>query len=97
MLDGTYKLSLNTPMGPLTGTITLITNGNNVIGSLETMGTKNILTGIKISNNQCKFSGNFNTPLGKLSYNAVCSINNDILDLDVHTSKGNFKISGKKI
>lgn len=97
MLDGTYNISLNTPIGALNGQITLITNGNNVQGIVETMGMKNSFNGSKISNDKCKFSGNLNTPLGNLSYNAICTVQNNILDLEANTAQGNFKISGKRI
>ena len=97
MLDGTYNISLNTPIGALNGQITLITNGNNVQGIVETMGMKNSFNGSKISNDKCKFSGNLNTPIGNLSYNAICTVQNNILDLEANTAQGNFKISGKRI
>lgn len=97
MLDGTYKVSLATPIGPINGTITLITNGNTIQGTLETMGMKNTFNGMKIANDKCKFSDVLNTPMGKINYNAVCSVFNNTIELDISTSQGNFKITGKKI
>ena len=76
MLDGKYSSTLNTPMGAINGTITLNTNGNNVQGTIETMGMKNQFMGIKTKDNECKFSGNFNTPLGNIQYTAICIVNN---------------------
>ena len=97
MLDGTYKVSLNTPMGPINGNIKLITNGKNIQGILETMGMKNTFNGILIANDKCKFSDTLNTPMGKINYNAVCYVYNNAIELDINTSQGNFKITGKKI
>lgn len=97
MLDGTYKLSLNTPIGPLSGNIRLYTNGNNVQGILETMGMKSNFNGSKLSNDKCQFSGNLNTPMGKLNYNATCTVAGNKLELDVATSQGSFKLEGIRI
>ena len=38
-----------------------------------------------------------NTPMGKINYNAICSVFNNSIELDISTSQGNFKITGKKI
>lgn len=74
MLDGTYRISLNTPMGPIKGNISLVTNDTLVQGTLETMGMKNSFNGKKITDDKCNFSGNLNTPLGNISYNAICTV-----------------------
>lgn len=73
MLDGKYSSSLNTPMGPINGTIMLKSDGNNVQAMLETLGMKNNFKGIQTKENECKFSGNFNTPFGNIQYNATRS------------------------
>lgn len=97
MLDGKYNVSLNTPLGNINGSITLISNGNNVQGIIETMGMKNNFNGTKISNNVCKFTGSLNTPIGNITYNAMCSVFNNILTLEATTPQGNFQIKGNKI
>lgn len=97
MLDGKYGCSLNTPMGPINGTITLMSNGNNVQGILETMGMKNVFKGMKTKENECNFKGNFNTPMGAIEYTATCMVNNNQLELITNTNKGNFKILGKRM
>ena len=97
MLDGTYKLSLNTPMGALSGNITLNTNGNNVQGILETLGMKSNFNGSKIAYDKCKFSGNLNTPMGKINYTATCIVVDNNLELDISTSQGSFNLKGKRI
>ena len=97
MLDGKYGCSLNTPMGALNGTITLMSNKNNVVGILETMGMKNRFNGIKTKENECNFKGNFNTPMGVIEYTATCIVNGNGLELITNTNKGNFKIQGQRI
>lgn len=96
MLDGKYASSLNTPIGAINGTITLMSRGNNVQGIIETMGMKNSFQGMRIGENEAKFSGNFNTPLGNIEYNATCKIIGDTLELLANTNKGNFKLMGTR-
>ncbi len=97
MLDGKYTSSLNTPMGAINGTITLATNGNNVQGTIETMGMRNQFQGMKTKENECTFKGNFNTPLGNIQYTAMCTVNNNTLELMASTNKGSFKLMGKRM
>lgn len=97
MLDGKYGCSLNTPMGPINGTITLMTNSNIAQGILETMGMKNTFKGNKTKENECTFSGNFNTPMGQINYTATCIVNGNMLELMANTNKGSFKIQGKRM
>ena len=97
MLDGTYKTNLTTPIGAITGTITLVSHDKNVDGIIETMGMQNKLQGVKISDQQCNFSGQFQTPIGPISYHAICRVNDQTLHLETITNKGNFQINGTKI
>lgn len=96
MLDGKYASSLNTPMGAINGTITLMSKGNNVQGIIETMGMRNSFQGMKIGENEAKFTGNFSTPLGNIEYSAICKVMGNNLELLANTNKGNFKLIGKR-
>jgi hypothetical protein len=97
MLDGKYNCSLNTPMGAINGTITLQSRGNNLQGTIETMGMKNNFIGVKTKENEGSFNGKFNTPMGAIEYNAKCTVNENELVLTTNTNKGNFKIQGKRM
>lgn len=97
MLDGKYRISLKTPLGAMKGTITLISNGNNVQGILEMMGSKNNFNGSKIADDKCRFNGNLNTPMGNLNYDAICSVSGSTLELDAKTPAGSIKILGDRL
>lgn len=97
MLDGKYSSSLNTPMGAINGVITLNTNGNQVSGTIETMGMKNQFKGMKTKENECQFKGNFSTPIGNIEYTATCMVMNNNLELMANTNKGTFKLMGKRM
>lgn len=97
MLDGKYSCSLNTPMGAINGTVTLMSNRNGVQGILEIMGMKNQFNGIKTKENECSFKGSLNTPMGGIEYMAICIVNGNTLELNISSNKGNFKITGKRM
>jgi len=97
MFNGKYSASINTPMGAINGTITLMNNNNSAQGIIEMMGMRNTFKGEMVKDNIAKFSGNFNTPLGNIEYNATCTVVNDTLELMANTNKGNFKIQGKRV
>ena len=66
-MDGIYEISINTPMGNLSGKVILKANGENLEGILEIMGMKNTLTGGKQQGNQCYFKGDIkNNALNQL-------------------------------
>lgn len=96
MLDGKYSCTLNTPMGALNGSITLMSRGNDVQGILEIMGMRNGFNGKRTRQNECGFKGDFNTPIGNIEYTATCIVNGNELELITSTNKGNFKILGKR-
>ena len=99
MLNGKYQSSIKTPMGDITGTITLNSNpnSNNVIGTIETMGMKNNFNGMRLANDKCNFTGSFNTPIGNISYTRSRVVNQDKLELEAVTNKGSFKINGNRM
>lgn len=97
MLDGKYGCSLNTPMGAINGTVTLMSNRNGVQGILEIMGMNNKFNGIRTKENECSFKGNLNTPMGLIEYTATCIVNGNELELIINSNKGNFKITGKRM
>lgn len=97
MFDGKYGASINTPMGNINGTITLMSRGNDAEGIIEIMGMKNNFKGVKVETNIAKFSGKFNTPMGNIEYNATCTVKDNVLELAATTNKGKFQIQGKRM
>lgn len=45
MVDGKYSIVMQTPMGPVNGTLTLKTDGERLSGILEAMGGRHPFTG----------------------------------------------------
>lgn len=97
MLEGRYQLILNTPMGEIKGILELRMEKGELCGTLEAMGGKNHFKGGKVEGNKCAFSGEFNTPLGVISYNILGIAEGNKLMIYAETNKGRFKLEGTRI
>lgn len=97
MLGGKYKLKLNTPMGDITGNLELEMKNKELFGVLEVMGGKIQFTNGKVEDNKFIFKGEFNTPMGMISYNILGILEGNKLDIYAQTNKGKFKIDGTRI
>lgn len=96
-MDGIYEIKLNTPMGAMSGKVTLKTNGENIDGVLEIMGMKNNLNGGRVKGNQCYFKGNIKNNELNIEYELMGQLTGNILNIFAKTNMGEFKLQGKKI
>lgn len=96
-MDGIYETSINTPMGPMSGKVTLKTNGETINGVLEIMGMKNNLEGGKVKGNQCYFKGNIKNSALSIEYEIMGQLTGNTLNIYAKTNMGEFKLQGKKI
>lgn len=64
---------------------------------MEMMGSKSYFNGGKVEGNKCIFSGEFNTPMGNISYNILGIVEGDKLNIFAETNKGRFKLEGRRI
>ena len=96
-MDGIYEIKLNTPMGAMSGKVTLKTNGENIDGVLEIMGMKNNLNGGRVKGNQCYFKGNIKNNALNIEYELMGQLTGNILKIFAKTNMGEFKLQGKKI
>ena len=96
-MDGIYEIKLNTPMGAMSGKVTLKTNGENIDGVLAIMGMKNNLNGGRVKGNQCYFKGNIKNNALNIEYELMGQLTGNILNIFAKTNMGEFKLQGKKI
>lgn len=96
-MDGIYEISTNTPMGVITGKVTLKENGGNLSGVLEIMGMKNELGQGKVKGNQCYFKGHIKNNVVNIEYEIMGQLLGNVLNIFAKTNMGEFKIQGKKI
>lgn len=97
MLDGTYRIALQSPMGMKRGTLTLHTQGARLGGILDILGSRNVITAGQCREEQGCFSGEIKTAVGSLHYEAEAQISGEQLTALAKTSKGNMKITGTRI
>ncbi|MBR6033414.1 MAG: hypothetical protein IKP28_01505 [Clostridia bacterium] len=97
MIEGSYSLNLNTPMGNIPCMVNLWFEGKILNGKIEIMGSKNFLKGGKAEDNKCFFEGEINTPLGNISYKILGIIEGDKINIFAETNKGNFNLNGNRI
>ena len=96
-MDGIYEIDINTPMGKMSGKISLKSNGDSLEGVLEIMGMKNALTGGRIKGNQCYFKGEIKNNALNIRYEIMGQLMGNILNIYAKTNMGEFKLQGKKI
>ena len=97
MIEGKYKLRLNTPMGEIKGNLELKMQNRELYGVLDVMGGKSQFKGGKVEGNKFIFKGDFNTPLGLINYSLLGIVEGDKLDIYAETNKGRFKLEGTRI
>ena len=96
MIDGTYQMQIQTPMGFVPVNVTLKTNGNKLSGILEGRGIKEKFENGIVNGNRLNFKGNFSTMFGKIEYDVNGEVNGNILKVIANTNKGNIKLEGKR-
>ena len=57
MIDGTYKIQMDSPVGVKEGTTVLITSGEKLTGSLTAMGVQIDIENGKVTDNSFTFGG----------------------------------------
>ncbi len=62
-IDGTYNMSLNTPMGKQEGKLTLKADGDTLTGTMEQMGNSVDLVNGKINGDSLTWEASITTPM----------------------------------
>lgn len=96
MIDGKYKISMKTPMGVKDGFLTFKTAGNDLSGVLEILGKENPFEGGSVDGNKLKFSGTFQSIMGKTPYDGEGTIDGDTIQGVSHTKMGDMPLTGTR-
>ena len=97
MVNGTYTISMSTPLGMKTGTLILTEENGILTGSIRALGKNNPITNGKYNKNEFEFSGTLNTMLSKIKYTAKGTINGDTLQATADTKYGVMNINGSRV
>ena len=98
MIDGTYFIEVDTPLGRKSGTAELATQGDvleacvkaPIIGTQKATGT--------VDGNTFSAAGSLKIPLkGKLNYTIVGEVDGDIVTAQFKSDKGNLMLIGARM
>ncbi|WP_207641703.1 hypothetical protein [Anaeromassilibacillus senegalensis] len=97
MVDGKYSITMQTPIGPVRGMITLVTNGEKLSGVLEAMGGRHEFSGGSVQGEECVFSSEVRTTFGKIHLNVKGNVQGDVFRATAHTQMGVITAMGRRM
>lgn len=95
-MNGTYNVTLHTPIGVKNGTITFFNKNEMLNGSIRTMGNTSFFMNGKTHGNSFEFSGILNAGFFRISYTAKGTVIGDVLKAVASTKIGTFQINGTR-
>ena len=97
MINGTYKISMSTPMGPKSGSITFIDKDGVLSGYIRALGSENPFKNGKSSGNSFEFDGILKILFRRFEYTAKGTITGDVLKATATTKFGIMEIEGTRV
>ncbi len=97
-IDGTYKVTAETPIGDIESTITLNTDGDEISGRFHAgmIGTIDF-SGGRIEGNSFSFEMTIRKFFKKISVSGTGTVDGNMISGEVKTSMGNSVFSGEKV
>ncbi|MFC1495391.1 hypothetical protein ACFL6W_08930 [Thermodesulfobacteriota bacterium] len=97
-IDGTYKVTADTPMGKMESTLTLKTDGDTLSGTMSSnmMGTVEF-SGGKVAGTSFSFDMTMNGPMGKMDMTTSGIVDGDNISGEVKTSMGTMRYTGGRV
>jgi len=97
-VDGSYKATINTPMGAQEVTIALKASGTSLTGSITgRQGTMDIKEG-KVDGNKVSWKIDINGPMGAMTLTTTATIDGDRISGDVQLGAfGNAPMTGSRV
>ena len=97
MIDGTYKIKVDVPFGRKDGTVVLRTEGDAVYAEIDApiVGKQSVEGRAEGDTFVAQGSGKIKL-VGKIDYSLKGEVSGDDLRIDIDSSKGEFKLEGKR-
>ncbi len=97
-VDGTYKITADTPMGSMESTLILKTDGEELSGTMSAgiMGTIDF-NGGKVDGSRFSFAMTMKKFLKKIEVSGFGKVDGDRISGEVRTSLGNSSFAGVRI
>lgn len=95
-MDGTFNITLYTPIGPQSGILSLTDDNGALRGSIHAMGYTNYFRNGKASGNSFDLSEILNAGFFNIRYSAKGMIDGNALNAKVTTDSGIFQLNGTR-
>ena len=97
-VDGTYEININSPMGNLTGLLTLKEESGSLSGKIESKLGKGEFSGGKVDGNRAVYDVQLNSPMGKVTLSCNAVVDEKGINGEVKAGNfGTFPFSGQKV
>ena len=98
MIDGTYAIEVNTPLGRKPGTVTIRTQGTTAYADIDAplIGKQQVVG--RVDGDSFSAQGTFKLRLvGKVRYSLTGSVVDDEIRIAIESSKGSFNLVGVRV
>lgn len=96
MIDGTYNVTVCTPLGARKGVVELTDDDGTLTAKVDVKGRSQTAVGT-VDGAIFTFSGTMKTPVGLLDYRIGGQVNGDDITAVCATPKGRFSVNGKRV
>ena len=96
MVDGVYSVKVRTPMGVKRGAIQLVSDGGELSGVMEALGSRNEFCGGTVEGDSISFGGSLRTPVGNVGFAFTGTADGQTLTGVAKTAKGDLSIQGTR-
>ena len=98
MIDGTYKIGVDTPFGRKEGTIVVRMDGDAAIADIDApiVGKRHLEGHAEGDTFTAEGSGKIKL-VGMVSYILEGEVRGDILRVNIHSNKGDFALEGARV
>ncbi|MGA2108256.1 MAG: hypothetical protein ABSH25_11510 [Syntrophorhabdales bacterium] len=96
-IDGTYNVTMTTPMGPQQAKLTLKCDGSSLSGTYESAMGPEEFSGGTINGNRCEWNATTKTPMGPLSLKISAIVEGNRISGQAVSPFGTATFEGSKV
>ena len=95
-VDGTYHITINTPMGPQKATLVLETKDGTLSGSMDSAMGLATFTGGTVNGNEATWESELKTPIGMMKFENKAVVDGDKISGMAKAPMGSLKFEGTR-
>jgi hypothetical protein len=96
-VEGTYKITVKTPLGPQEAAMTLCVEGSALSGAIENVKGRSDFSGGTVAGGEFRFSARIGTPIGRVHADIEGRVEGDRLSATARLPLGKAVIDGTRI